>query len=90
MPSSHRRRPVSPPAARDPGSASIRVQQKPERLSALLHAHHRLLDKIKLKRRELQRLEERVQTTMSAASSRLQPVIAEIAQRDRELHALFA
>ena len=92
MPSSHRPRraaaPTAPPPS--PGTASLRVQQKPERLSALLHAHERLLEKIKLKRRELQRLEERLHTTMSAAESRLHPVIVDIGKLDRELHALFA
>lgn len=74
----------------DPGSATgLRLQERPERLSSLLREHQQLLTKIKQKRRELQRLTERMQTTLAEASRRVAPLLAEIERLDGELHALF-
>ncbi|HRI49334.1 MAG TPA: hypothetical protein PLW65_04060 [Pseudomonadota bacterium] len=75
----------------DPGSATgLRLQERPERLSSLLREHQQLLTKIKQKRRELQRLTERMQTTLAEASRRVAPLLAEIERLDGELHALFS
>lgn len=74
----------------DPGSATgLRLQERPERLSSLLREHQQLLTKIKQKRRELQRLTERMQTTLAEASRRVAPLLAEIERLDGELHVLF-
>lgn len=74
----------------DAGSPTgLRLQERPERLSSLLREHQQLLAKIKQKKRELQRLAERMQTTLAEATRRVAPLLAEIERQDGELHALF-
>ena len=68
----------------------LRLQQRPERLASLLREHQQLLAKIRQKKRELQKLAERLQTTFAEASRRISPLLAEIERLDGELHALFA
>lgn len=87
---SKKRQPGSDGNPSDPGSPnSLRLQERPERLSSLLREHQQLLTKIKQKKRELQRLSERMQTTLAEASRRVAPLLAEIERLDGELHALF-
>ena len=70
--------------------AGLRVQAKPERLTALLKANQYLLGKIKAKRQNLARLVEKIQTTATTALVRLQPLFQEMEQLDQQGHALFA
>lgn len=88
------RRPRVPASAvkepADKSHTSLRLSAKPELLTALLREHRQLLTKIKQRKTELQRLTERIQTTMSEFASKAQPLMTEIKQLDRELHLLFA
>lgn len=70
--------------------AGLRVSAKPELLTALLREHRHLLTKITHRKNEMQRLSERIQTTVIEFVSKTQPLLTETTQLDRELHALFA
>jgi chromosome segregation ATPase len=74
----------------DVAPAGLRLHEKPTRLQSLLREHQQLLVKIRQKKRELQRLSERLQATFTETSRRLAPLLQTIAELDRQLHALFA
>ena len=72
------------------GQASLRLPEPPERLAALRREHDGLLRKVAAKRREMQRLQARVEETANVVHGTLHPLVAELRGIERELHALFA
>jgi hypothetical protein len=71
-------------------AAGLRVPALPERLVALLRAHQNLLTKIKGKRKNLDRLGERIRVAAGAVAAQLRPLYLELDELDRESHRLFA
>lgn len=65
------------------------LQQEPQRLAALLREHGQLLAKIKQKKGERERLEERIRETIRSAQTRALPLVDELLGLDRQIHALF-
>lgn len=69
--------------------SSLIVQQEPQRLAALLREHSQLLSKIKQKKAERQRLEQRITEATTAARSHAVPLIEELMKLDGQIHGLF-
>ena len=65
------------------------LQKKPQRLAALLHEHSHLLSKIKQRKAEQRRLEERIACVTAAARSSALPLIEGLRELDGQLHGLF-
>lgn len=68
----------------------MRLPDPPARWSALLREHQRLLTRIKLKKKERQRLSESLQSTLTELIGKVQPVLVEIERLDQQVHELFA
>jgi hypothetical protein len=68
----------------------LRLSEQPERLAALLREHQQLLAKIRQKKKELQRLGQRLDASMEETRRGLQPLLSRIEHLDEQLHALFA
>lgn len=65
-------------------------KQPSQRLAALLREHRQLLTKIRQKQGERPRLAERIAAAVSAAQDPGIPLLDEIVELDRQLHASFA
>lgn len=87
---SQKRSSAPPPGASPSAGASLAVRQPSQRIAALLHEHRQLLSKIKQKKAERQRLAERIESAMSVGQRDGLPLLAEIMEIDRQVHALFA
>jgi hypothetical protein len=81
-------RPAKTARSRIPAPVGLRLQEPPERLSALLREHDRLLKKIDRKKKDLEGLVQRVQAA-GVALAGAQPLIALREGLDREIHAIF-
>lgn len=77
-----------------PGSghadAALAPKQPSQRLAALLREHRQLLAKIRQKQNERARLAARIAAAVSAAQHQGMPLLDEIVDLDRQLHAQFA
>lgn len=69
--------------------SSLIVQKKPQRLAALLHEHSHLLSKIRQKKAERERLEERITAATTAARGHATPLVEVLMELDGQIHGLF-
>jgi len=80
-----KRRRTEPPAA---GTSALRTQAPSERLEALRFAHARLLKAIAAKKKNLDKLDARIEETASRMAT-LGPLRDQLLQLDAEVHRLF-
>lgn len=68
----------------------MRLAEPPERLTALLREHDRLLEQAARRKRDLDRFSEEMQRTGSQMAARLAPLLAAFREVEDEIHATFA
>ncbi len=71
-----------------PAQASLSVPEAPERLVALQREHEHLLRKIKNKKKDVDRLVEKIRE-LAQTAAQLQPLANEAKALDAEIHGLF-
>jgi hypothetical protein len=76
---------------RDAGDgASLRVRPASARLDALLAERGRLMKRVALKRKDLERLRAGIAELGALVNGRVHPILEQTARLDAEVHALFA